>query len=72
MMILNDYRNCDYNDKNGNLVICINSLLKLDYLNIKQMKDKIIYIDEFECFSNNLTHNKNLDSNIRLINNLLM
>lgn len=69
---LNDYRNCDYNDKNGNLVICINSLLKLDYLNLKQMKDKIIYIDEFECFSNNLTHNKNLDFNIRLINNLLM
>lgn len=69
---LNDYRNCDYKDKNGNLVICINSLLKLDYLNVKQMKDKIIYIDEFECFSNNLTHNKNLDSNIRLINNLLM
>ena len=69
---LNDYRNCDYQDKNGNLVICINSLLKLDYLNVKQMKDKIIYIDEFECFSNNLTHNKNLDNNIRLINNLLM
>jgi hypothetical protein len=69
---LNDYRNCDYKDKNGNLVICINSLLKLDYLNVKQMKDKIIYIEEFECFSNNLTHNKNLDSNIRLINNLLM
>ena len=69
---LNDYRNCDYKEKNGNLVICINSLLKLDYLNVKQMKDKIIYIDEFECFSNNLTHNKNLDSNIRLINNLLM
>lgn len=69
---LNDYRNCDYKDKNKNLVICINSLLKLDYLNVKQMKDKIIYIDEFECFSNNLTHNKNLDSNIRLINNLLM
>ena len=69
---LNDYRNCNYKDKNGNLVICINSLLKLDYLNVKQMKDKIIYIDEFECFSNNLTHNKNLDSNIRLINNLLM
>ncbi len=69
---LNDYRNCDYREKNGNLVICINSLLKLDYLNVKQMKDKIIYIDEFECFSNNLTHNKNLDNNIRLINNLLM
>jgi hypothetical protein len=69
---LNDYRNCNYSDKNGNLVICINSLLKLDYLNVKQMKDKIIYIDEFECFSNNITHNKNLDSNIRLINNLLM
>lgn len=69
---LNDYRNCNYNDKNGNLVICINSLLKLDYLNVKQMKDKIIYIDEFEHFSNNLTHNKNLDNNIRLINNLLM
>lgn len=69
---LNDYRNCDYYEKNGNLVICINSLLKLDYLNVKQMKDKIIYIDEFECFSNNLTHNKNLDNNIRLINNLLM
>lgn len=69
---LNDYRNCNYTDKNDNLVICINSLLKLDYLNVKQMKDKIIYIDEFECFSNNLTHNKNLDNNIRLINNLLM
>ncbi len=69
---LNDYRNCDYFEKNGNLVICINSLLKLDYLNVKQMNDKIIYIDEFECFSNTLTHNKNLDNNIRLINNLLM
>lgn len=69
---LNDYRNCDYFEKNGNLVICINSLLKLDYLDIKQMKNKIIYIDEFECFSNNLTHNKNLDNNIRLITNLLM
>ncbi len=69
---LNDYRNCGYSDINDNLVICINSLLKLDFLNIKQMKDKIIYIDEFEHFSNNLTHNKNLDNNIRLINNLLM
>jgi hypothetical protein len=69
---LNDYRDCDYQDKNGNLVICINSLLKLDYLSVKQIKDKIIYIDEFECFSNNLTHNKNLDNNIKLINNLLM
>jgi hypothetical protein len=69
---LNDYRNCSYEELNGNLVICINSLLKLDYLTTKQMKDKIIYIDEFECFSNNLTHNKNLDNNIRLINNLLM
>ena len=69
---LNDYRNCRYSDINDNLVICINSLLKLDFLNIKQMKDKIIYIDEFEHFSNNLTHNKNLDNNIRLINNLLL
>ena len=69
---LNDYRNCNYSELNENLDICINSLLKLDYLTIKQMKDKIIYIDEFECFSNNLTHNKNLDNNIRLINNLLM
>ena len=69
---LKDYRNCSYNELNGNLVICINSLLKLNYMNVEQIKDKIIYIDEFECFSNNLTHNKNLDNNIRLINNLLM
>ncbi len=67
-----DYKTCDKNELNKNLVICINSLLKLSFLSEEQIKDKIIYIDEFECFINILTHNKNLDNNIRLINNLLM
>lgn len=71
-IILNHYKTCEKNKLNDNLVICINSLLKLSFLSIEQIKDKIIYIDEFESFNNCLTHNKNLDNNIRLINNLLM
>lgn len=69
---LYDYRICGSNSYNNNLVICINSLLKLNFLSIEQIKDKIIYIDEFESLSDNLTHNRNLDNNIKLIYNLLM
>lgn len=69
---LNDYRYCKKNELNENLVICLNSLLKLDFLTKEQMKNKIIYIDEFDSFNNYLTHNTQLDKNIKLINNLLM
>lgn len=69
---LNDYRQCKKNELNDNLVICLNSLLKLDFLTKEQMKNKIIYIDEFDSFNNYLTHNTQLDKNIKLINNLLM
>jgi len=69
---LNDYRYCKKNELNENLVICLNSLLKLDFLTKEQIKNKIIYIDEFDSFNNYLTHNSQLDKNIKLINNLLM
>lgn len=69
---LNDYRFCKKQELNENLVICLNSLLKLDFMTKEQMKNKIIYIDEFDSFNNYLTHNSQLDKNIKLINNLLM
>lgn len=69
---LNDYRYCKKQELNENLVICLNSLLKLDYMTKEQMKNKILYIDEFDSFNNYLTHNPQLDKNIKLINNLLM
>lgn len=69
---LNDYRYCKKNELNENLVICLNSLLKLDFLTKEQIKNKIIYIDEFDSFNNYLTHNSQLDKHIKLIDNLLM
>jgi len=71
-IVLNDYRFCKKQELNENLVICLNSLLKLDFMTKEQMKNKIIYIDEFDSFNNYLTHNPQLDKNIKLINNLLM
>ena len=32
----------------------------------EQMKNKIIYIDEFDSFNNYLTHNPQLDKNIKI------
>jgi len=48
------------------LTICINSLLKLEYIDNEQLTNYIIYIDEITSFLE-LTHNKTLDSNIKNI-----
>ena len=66
-----DYRSKD-NIFNENLVICINSLMMLDRLDDYEMKNYIIYIDEISSFIETLTHNTNLNTNLKLINNILM
>jgi len=66
----------DYREKddlfNRNLVICINSLMMLNRLSDNELKNYIVYIDEISSFLETLTHNNNLNGNLKLINNILM
>jgi len=69
---LYDYRNKNDNVYDKDLVICINSLMMLGNLSVPEMNNYIIYIDEVSSFLESLTHNSNLNKNLKLINNILM
>lgn len=66
----------DYRTKgdllNKDLVICINSLMMISKLSNNDLKNYIVYIDEISSFLETLTHNNNLDANLKIINNTLM
>jgi hypothetical protein len=53
--------------KNTNLVICINSLWRLQNVEEKNFKNYILYIDEINSLMNTLTHNKTLDIKLNII-----
>ena len=53
-----------------NIAICINSLIKLEDIDIKQLNNICIYIDEISSFLL-LTHNSTLDSTIKRVFSLL-
>lgn len=44
-----------------NVVICINSFLKYQYMSIEQIKNTVLYIDEISSLLESLTHNTLLD-----------
>lgn len=57
--------------KNNHYCICINSLLQLEQLTNDELSQYILFIDEINSFLK-LTHNQNLNSNLRRIFNLLL
>ena len=64
-----DKNKCIYDD---HLVICINSLMILNYMHDDFFKNKILYIDEINSFLENLTINDTLNNNIKIIYEILM
>lgn len=66
----------DYREKNDilnkNLVICINSLMLISKLSDHDLKNYIVYIDEINSFLECLTHNDNLNRDLKLIYTTLM
>ena len=72
MSYLNDNVEKELNVFNDNIVICINSLLKLQYLPLDKIKNSIIYIDEVASFIESLTDNETLNRNLKKIHTLLM
>jgi len=62
----------DLDIKNDNIVICINSLLKLKSLSIDDIKKTVLYIDEINSFLESLTNNETLNKKLKQINILLM
>jgi len=54
-----------------NLVICINSLMKLKHISDNQLTNTVLFLDEISSFLL-LTHNKTLDSNLKNIYELLV
>lgn len=57
-VILNDYQTCQINTfENGNGVICINSLDKINSLSKDYIKNTILYIDEINSMLKSITHN---------------
>lgn len=57
---------------NDNIVICINSLLKLQNLSMNVINNSVIFIDEITSFLETLTHNELLNNKMKQINNLLI
>lgn len=62
----------DLDIKNDDIVICINSLLKLKNLSIDDIKKTVLYIDEINSFLESLTNNETLNKKLKQINILLM
>lgn len=55
-----------------NVVICINSFLKYQYMSIEQIKNTVLYIDEISSLLESLTHNTLLDKCLKPLMILLM
>lgn len=69
---LNDNYEKDLNVYEDNVVVCINSLLKLQNLPDDIIQNSIIYIDEIASFIESLVDNETLNRNLKKINILLM
>lgn len=69
---INEDNKTEFNLNTDNIVICINSLLKLDNLPINIINNSIIYIDEITSFLECLTHNDLLNNKLKQIYTLLI
>ena len=58
--------------KQSNIVICLNSLIKLKFLPIKDIKRSVVYIDEIASFLESLTDNDTMNKTLKQINIILM
>ena len=70
--LVNDNLEKELNVRTDNIVICINSLLKLQNLSLDIIQNSIIYIDEISSFIESLVDNETLNNNLKKINSLLM
>lgn len=67
-----DNKEKQVNIHTDNVTICINSLLKYQYMTIEQIKNVILYIDEVSSLLDSLTHSKLLDGRLKPLMLLLM
>jgi hypothetical protein len=66
------YKDRKKNFRNDNIIICVNSLVLLKYMDDEYYKNKIVFMDEINNFLEGLTHNKLLIPNIRIIYEILI
>jgi hypothetical protein len=69
---MSSYLDVNKNVEDDNLVICLNSILIYSKYKPAFFKNYIVYIDEITTFTKHLTHNKTLNSNLKLIYVTLM
>lgn len=66
------YKDSKKNFTTDNIIICVNSLILLRYMNVEYYKNKIVFIDEINNFLESLTHNNLLTPNIKIIYEILI
>jgi len=71
-IILVSYKDNKKNFRKDNIVICINSLIILKYMDNEYFKNKILFLDEINDLLNGLTHNNLLVPNIKIIYEILI
>ena len=54
------------------IIICINSLLKVQYLGNDRFTNYIIYLDEVNSLIESITHNETLDKHVKIIHQILV
>ncbi len=58
--------------RRDNIIICVNSLVLLKYMDDEYFKNKIVFMDEINSFLEGLTHNNLLIPNIKIIYEILI
>jgi hypothetical protein len=71
-IVLVSYKDNKKNFRKDNIVICINSIIILKYMNDDYFKNKIVFLDEINDLLNGLTHNNLLVPNIKIIYEILI
>jgi hypothetical protein len=71
-IVLVSYKDNKKNFRKDNIVICINSLIILKYMDEEYFKNKILFLDEINDLLNALTHNNLLVPNIKIIYEILI
>jgi hypothetical protein len=71
-IVLVSYKNNKKNFRKDNIVICINSLIMIKYMNEEYFKNKILFLDEINDLLNGLTHNNLLVPHIKIIYEILI
>ena len=66
------YQDPNKNICEDNLLICVNSLLILKNIPPSFFENTVLFLDEIDDFIHNLTHNKHLDMNIKIIYDILI